>query len=78
MAGEVDVLIVSGSLPSLPKALMQQVRVGGRIAAIIGDAPAMTTVVCHRTGEDAWKTVPIFETVVKRLREAAHESRFEF
>ena len=78
LAGEVDVIIVSGSLHALPKAMMDQVRIGGRIAAIVGDAPAMTTVVCHRTGPDAWKTVVIFETVVKRLREAPHVSQFTF
>ncbi len=78
LAGEVDVVIVSGSLHALPKSLMEQVRIGGRIAAIVGDAPAMTLVVCHRTGEQAWKTVTIFETVVKRLREAPHVSHFEF
>lgn len=78
LAGEVDVAVVSGSLPFVPKALMRQVRVGGRIAAVVGDAPAMTTVVCHRTGEQAWKTVTIFETVVRRLRDAPHVSHFEF
>ncbi|MEO8938891.1 MAG: protein-L-isoaspartate O-methyltransferase [Burkholderiaceae bacterium] len=78
MAGEVDVVVLSGSLPSLPKALMEQVRIGGRIAAIVGDAPAMTMVVVHRTGEQSWKTVPIFETVVARLHETPHVSHFTF
>ena len=77
-AGPVDVVIVSGSLPAVPRSILTQIRVGGRIAAIVGDAPAMTFIVVHRTGEDAWKTVPIVETVVKRLREAPHVSRFEF
>ena len=76
--GDVDVIIVSGSLHALPQSLLNQVRVGGRIAAIVGDAPAMTTVVVHRTGEQAWKTVKIFETVVKRLRDAPQISRFTF
>lgn len=78
LAGEVDVAIVSGSLPFLPRPLMEQVRIGGRIAAIVGDAPAMTMVICHRTGDNSWKTVTIFETVVKRLREAPRVSRFAF
>ena len=77
-AGEVDVVIVSGSLHALPQSLLDQVRVGGRIAAIVGDAPAMTAVVVHRTGEQAWKTVNLFETVVKRLRDAPRISRFTF
>ncbi len=78
LAGEVDVIIVSGSLPVLPKSLMEQVRIGGRIAAIVGEAPAMTMVVCHRTDAQAWKTVTIFETVVRPLREAPRVSHFEF
>ena len=36
-----DVIVVSGSLPVLPEALLQQLKVGGRLAVIIGQAPAM-------------------------------------
>ncbi len=77
-AGEVDVVVVSGSLPFLPDALKRQVRIGGRIAAVVGEAPAMTAEICHRTGEDSWDTVPLFETAVKPLREAPRVSHFEF
>lgn len=77
-AGSVDVLIVSGSLPFLPKSLMAQVKVGGRIAAVVGEAPAMTAVIVHRTGEQTFKTVNLFETVIRRLREAPRVSHFEF
>jgi len=77
-AGEVDVLVISGSMPFLPDAQKRQVRVGGRIAAVVGDAPAMTAVIMHRTADDAWESIPLFETVVKPLREAPRISRFEF
>ena len=77
-AGTVDVLVVSGSLPFLPDALRRQVRVGGRIAAILGDAPAMSAVIVHRTGDDSFETIKLFETVVQRLQEAPRVSRFEF
>jgi protein-L-isoaspartate(D-aspartate) O-methyltransferase len=76
--GPVDVLVVSGSLPFLPEALKDQVRVGGRVVAVIGDAPAMSAVLGRRVSEDAWEMTTLFETVVKRLREAPHVSRFEF
>jgi protein-L-isoaspartate(D-aspartate) O-methyltransferase len=76
--GEVDVLVVSGSLPFLPDSLRRQVRIGGRIAAIVGEAPAMSAEICKRTGDDAWETVKLFETVVKPLREAPRVSHFEF
>ena len=76
--GEFDVAIVSGSLPAVPESLRRQIRIGGRIAAIVGDAPAMALVICKRTSDDGWQTTRIFETVVKRLREAPHVSHFEF
>lgn len=77
-AGEVDVLVVSGSLPSLPQSMLEQVRIGGRIVAVVGDAPAMSAVLCRRTAKDVWETVRVFETVVRRLRDAPYVSRFEF
>ncbi len=76
--GQVDVLVVSGSLPFLPKSLLEQVRIGGRLAAVIGDAPAMTAEIWRRTGEETWDTVRIFETVVKRLRDVPRRSQFVF
>ena len=76
--GEVDVVVVSGSLPFVPRSLLDQVRVGGRLAAVVGDAPAMSAEIWRRTGEETWDTVRIFETVVQRLRDAPHVSRFTF
>ena len=76
--GEVDVLVLSGSLPCLPKSLLDQVRIGGRLAAVVGDAPAMSAEIWRRTGEETWDTIKIFETVVKRLRDAPRVSQFVF
>ena len=76
--GEVDVVVVSGSLPFVPKSLLDQVRIGGRLAAVVGDAPAMSAEIWRRTGEETWDTVRMFETVVKRLRDAPRVSRFVF
>ncbi len=76
--GTVDVVVVSGSLPFVPKSLLDQVRIGGRLAAVVGDAPAMSAEIWHRTGEEIWDTVKIFETVVKRLRDAPRLSQFTF
>jgi protein-L-isoaspartate(D-aspartate) O-methyltransferase len=78
VVGEVDVLVVSGSLPFVPKSLLDQIRIGGRLAVVVGDAPAMSAEIWKRTGEQSWDTVKIFETVVKRLREAPHVSQFTF
>ena len=63
-----DVIVISGSLPMLPDAIMRQVKVGGRISAFIGKLPVMTAQLITRTSVDAFDTRNLFETVVKPLR----------
>jgi protein-L-isoaspartate(D-aspartate) O-methyltransferase len=73
-----DVILVSGGLPVLPEALLKQVKVGGRIGAIVGDAPAMSFDIITRTSETGYDTVKLFETNVKPLTGAPAPSRFQF
>jgi protein-L-isoaspartate(D-aspartate) O-methyltransferase len=73
-----DLIVVSGALEVLPEALLQQVKVGGRIGAIVGQAPAMEFVIVTRTGENAFSSVKIFETNVKYLTGAPTPSHFQF
>ena len=73
-----DVILLSGSVPVLPEALLTQVRVGGRILAVIGDAPAMSACLITRTADDAWDTQKLFETSIKPLKNATRPSSFRF
>lgn len=73
-----DVIVISGALEHLPEAFLKQVKVGGRIAAIIGQSPAMTAQVITRVSETAYDTVNVFETDVKQLTNATTHSRFTF
>ena len=73
-----DVIVVSGSLPVLPEALLQQLKVGGRLAVIIGQAPAMKAQLITRTGEAGYDTRTLFETSVKPLVSARAPSTFQF
>jgi protein-L-isoaspartate(D-aspartate) O-methyltransferase len=73
-----DVIVVSGALEALPETLLAQVKVGGRIAAIVGQAPVMEASIITRTGEAAWSTVKVFETNVKYLSGAPVLSHFQF
>ena len=36
-----DVIVLTGSTPVLPTALLEQLAPGGRLFAVVGDAPAM-------------------------------------
>jgi protein-L-isoaspartate(D-aspartate) O-methyltransferase len=75
---EYDVIVVSGGLPVLPEALVKQLKVGGRMIAILGEAPAMSCQLITRTSETAHDSVKVFETVAKPLTGAEAPSRFTF
>jgi protein-L-isoaspartate(D-aspartate) O-methyltransferase len=73
-----DVIIVSGGLPMLPPALLAQLKIGGRLAAIVGEAPVMSAQVVTRVTESAYDTLRLFETVAKPLANAVRPPGFRF
>lgn len=73
-----DVIVISGSLPVLPDTFLKQVKVGGRIFAIIGESPVMQAQVITRVSDTAYSTVKTFETDVKQLHAALAPSHFVF
>ena len=77
-AAPYDVIMVSGALPLLPESLLAQIKVGGRLLAIVGEAPVMAACLVTRTAADAWDTVRLFETSAKQLRNAEAPSAFHF
>jgi protein-L-isoaspartate(D-aspartate) O-methyltransferase len=76
--GPYDVIVVTGSLPMIQPALKNQLKVGGRLAAIVGEEPAMVAKIITRVTEDGYDTVNLFETQVKPLRNAPRPSSFKF
>ncbi len=73
-----DVIVISGALPVLPEIFLQQIKVGGRILAIIGEAPVMSAQRITRESEHGYATDKLFETVVKPLHNAVTPSHFKF
>ena len=73
-----DAIVVSGSLPVLPDALLRQLKIGGRLIAVIGEAPVMEMQLVTRTEEDAFNTVAVLETVVAPLENTAQRDKFVF
>jgi protein-L-isoaspartate(D-aspartate) O-methyltransferase len=73
-----DVIVISGALEVLPEAILKQVKVGGRIAAIVGQAPVMEASIITRTGDNSYSTVKVFETNVRYLTGAPVPSHFQF
>ncbi|MFZ4535624.1 protein-L-isoaspartate O-methyltransferase family protein [Propionivibrio sp.] len=73
-----DVIVLSGSVPLLPDTLLSQLKIGGRLVAIVGEAPAMEVQLITRTEEKAFSTINVFETVVAPLVNATQHSKFVF
>jgi protein-L-isoaspartate(D-aspartate) O-methyltransferase len=73
-----DVIVISGSLPQLPDAFLKQIKLGGRIFAIIGERPIMSAQLVTRVSDIAYNTVKVFETNVTPLKNAVKTSTFRF
>ncbi len=76
--GPFDVIVLSGSVAEVPQALLTQLKVGGRLAAIVGDEPMMRATLVTRNSETAWTTAEPWDTVAPRLVSFAEHSHFSF
>ncbi len=75
---EYDVIVLTGSVPMLPEAYKNQLKAGGRLFAIVGDAPAMQARLITRVAVDEFGNSTLFETAVAPLKNAQQPSRFVF
>jgi protein-L-isoaspartate(D-aspartate) O-methyltransferase len=73
-----DVIVLTGSTPVLPEIFQNSLKVGGRLFAIVGDAPVMEAKLITRVAADAFLTRDIMETCVAPLRNAEQPRRFVF
>ncbi|MDD4911795.1 MAG: protein-L-isoaspartate O-methyltransferase [Sideroxydans sp.] len=75
---EYDAIALTGSVPMVPEAYKNQLKVGGRLFAIVGDSPAMQAQVITRVAVDKFETKVLFETSVAPLKNATQPQRFVF
>jgi protein-L-isoaspartate(D-aspartate) O-methyltransferase len=73
-----DAIVLSGSVAEIPEALLDQLKVGGRLIAIKGEEPVMRAVLVTRLGEQDFRTVELFDTIAPRLPGFAEASHFSF
>jgi protein-L-isoaspartate(D-aspartate) O-methyltransferase len=76
--GEYDAIAVTGSLPVYDARFERSLRVGGRLFAIVGEAPVMDAVLVRRVDTAEWIRESLFETVVEALINATAAQRFVF
>jgi protein-L-isoaspartate(D-aspartate) O-methyltransferase len=73
-----QVIVLTGSTPVLPHTFLEQLEVGGRLFAIVGELPVMTARLVTCSAPQAYHTIDLFETVVAPLVNCEQPSRFRF
>ena len=73
-----DAIVLSGSEAAVPQLLLDQLKIGGRLIAIVGDEPVMRARLYKRAGDASWSQTDLFDTVAPRLRGFPESQRFSF
>ena len=73
-----DAILLSGSVPEIPEAMLAQLKVGGRLLAVVGEAPLMQARLVTCVAEGRYQSVNLFETSIPRLRNLAERDKFVF
>lgn len=73
-----DIIVLTGSTPVLPQQFLQQLKVGGRLFAVVGNPPAMAARLVTCTGEGVYNSIDMLETNLAPLANALAGERFSF
>ncbi len=73
-----DAIVLTGSTPVLPDGFRQQLNPGGRIFAVVGEAPVMAARLVRWVAPGAMTERILFETMLEPLRNAVVPAHFEF
>ena len=73
-----DAIVLSGSTPVLPRALLEQLAPGARLFAVVGEPPVMVARLVTCTAPGAYRTAELFDTLLAPLANAEHAPRFRF
>ena len=75
--GTFDVIVLSGSVATVPPALLEQIKPGGRLFAVVGSGPMMRATIITRKNTGL-ETAQPWDTVVPRLQNFAELPHFQF
>ena len=73
-----DVIVLTGSVPLLAEEFKRELNPGGRLLAVVGEAPVMEARLVRCAGAGACSALGLFETCIPPLRNAPQPPRFVF
>jgi protein-L-isoaspartate(D-aspartate) O-methyltransferase len=75
--GPFDAILLAGSVAAVPQVLLDQLKPGGRLIAIVGELPVMRATLITRAAS-GFTSVELFDTVAPRLAGFGEPSAFSF
>lgn len=73
-----DAILLAGSVAEVPQALLDQLKVGGRLLAVVGNEPVMQATLFTRVADGQFSRQELFDTVAARLPGFPEPSKFHF
>jgi protein-L-isoaspartate(D-aspartate) O-methyltransferase len=73
-----DAIVLSGSVAEVPEHLLNQLKVGGKLMAIVGQEPVMQATLTTRVSPQQFSSQVLWDTCVPALSGFAQPSRFKF
>lgn len=72
-----DIIVITGSVASIPHSFRKQIAKLGRLFAVVGKPPVMRAILLTRDSQDQFKEKVLFETLIPPLMREAKVSKFE-
>ena len=69
-----DAILLTGSVPVLPPEFMTQLRIGGRLLAVVGEPPIMTAILYTCVAEGVLNEVGLLRLASRRCESRAARS----
>ncbi len=73
-----DAIVLGGSVAEVPQSLLNQLKVGGKLIAIVGDEPIMHATLFTRVADQQWQSRALWDTAVPALEGFSKTSSFKF
>jgi protein-L-isoaspartate(D-aspartate) O-methyltransferase len=73
-----DAIVLGGSVAEVPQSLLSQLKVGGKLIAIVGDEPIMHATLFTRVADQQWQSRALWDTAVPALEGFSKTSAFKF
>lgn len=78
LADRIDAIVITAAYVTVPEHYLHQLKVGGRLVVVTGEAPAMSVQLIRRVSERDWQTETLFETVIPAVINAEPKAEFKF